>query len=113
MNLYLFDYAGTLNTVLDPVDLLCSIRNQDPDCVIALMSGGKVPECVKEVADHFWEKGRVDIDVAAQMLDPDLIFLSEDAPLLRRALERSLSRLCPVVSVPPEDLEGLRTSKKG
>lgn len=113
MNLYLFDYAGTLNTVLDPVGLLLRIRRRDPGCVIAVMSGGEVPDCVKEVADHFWEKGRVDINVAAQMLDPDLIVLSEDAPLLRRALERSLSQLCPVASVPPEDLEGLRTGENG
>lgn len=112
MNLYLFDYHGTLTTLESPTVFIKSLRAVDEGCVIVVMSGGLVPPEVLAAADHFWSKAEPFRPLIQTMLNQGAgrIVISEDRPRMVRAYLRMLRSVCSdVVAVPPDQLSALLT----
>jgi DNA-binding NarL/FixJ family response regulator len=56
MHLFVFDYQGTLTTLLDPINFIASLRRRFPSARVVIHSGSEVPGDLLAVVDDFWEK---------------------------------------------------------
>lgn len=117
MHLFVLDYDGTLTHLRDPIGFIAALRQKYTPAVVALYTGASrstVEEYTPgllDAIDFLWPKPSL-LLAHIQALDPEVITIADDEPMLLSALKwafRDTPYKDRVRFLTPQELPGLLT----